>query len=137
MFNLHTVEAAAEHELRWIRKIVSAYEFHKETAERQSEAVKMQYSNMTERDLLVWIDWKANFTLPQGSVQTNDQYWAQSRMEVSCLGMVVYKGQHEGPPQKTGVVYISDIIDHTCLACCLQMEELKKTLWRLVASIAG
>ena len=86
----------------------------------------MQYSNMTEHDLLVWIDWKANFTLPQGSVQTHDQYWAQSRMEVSCLGMVVYKGQHEGPPQKTGVVYISDIIDHTCLACCLQMEELKK-----------
>ena len=125
---LHEIEAKAEDELRWIKKIVSGYEFHRESADRQNAASVDQYTNMTAGDLLIWVDWKANFTLPLGTVSTNDQYWAQARMEVSCLGIVIYRGNADAAPSKVGMLYLTDIIDHTCLAACMQLEHLKRQL---------
>jgi hypothetical protein len=95
--------------------------------------VDKQISSLAPNDLLIWVDWKANWTLPLRHVPTGDAYWAQSRREVICLGIVCYKGQVAGPALKTGIVFLSDIIDHTCLAACAQLLEVKKRL----GSLAG
>jgi hypothetical protein len=39
IFNLHSEEAKWEHDLRWVPKVCSAYEFHRECADRQSAEV--------------------------------------------------------------------------------------------------
>ena len=128
VFNLHSVEAKGEAELKWLEKVCKAYEFHQETAERQSQECKRQYDSLREGELLLWLDWKANWTLPLSNVATNDMYWAQARREVSCLGAVAFIGRPHAEPERAGFVFISDIIDHTCLACCEQMNLLKKEL---------
>lgn len=128
IFNLHTMESKCEEELKWVKKVVSAYEFHKESAHRQSDTVTRQIANLQRGELLLWLDWKANWTLPLRDVATNDAYWATSRREVSCLGCVAYKGRSSGPAEKVGMVFISDIIDHSCLAACLHLEDIKRAV---------
>ena len=55
-----------------------------------------------------------------------DDICAQSRCEVSALGAVA-SGRHN-EPEKLGMVYVSEIIDNTCVFCCEQMNDMKGSL---------
>ena len=128
IFNLHLLEAKFGGELKWLEKVARAHEFHKESAKIQSEECRRECTSLQEHELLLWVDWKGNWTLPLARASTNDMYWAQSRCEISCLGAVAYVGRRSQEPERIGMVFLSQIIGHTCLACCEQMDEMKRAL---------
>ncbi|CAK9018224.1 unnamed protein product [Durusdinium trenchii] len=111
-----------------MHKVCRSYEFHSESAERQNEACKQQIATLKEKEILLWLDWKQNLTLPLAAVQTNEQFWAHSRKEVSCLGCVAYVGRTGAEPKRICLVYLSEIIEHTCLAACLQIDKMLQSL---------
>ena len=45
-------------------------------------------------------------------------------METSLLGGIAYVGRTAGPPRKIGLLWVSDVLDHTALAAGLQMQEM-------------
>ena len=72
---------------------------------------------------VIWLDWKQNISLPIQHTETGDSFWAQARAECSVLGMIVYTAAEKGKePRKRCFVYVSDIIDHTCLAASIQLD---------------
>ena len=62
-------------------------------------------------------------TLPIQYCETGDSFWAQARAECSVLGMVLYVPTPKGEIQKTGFLFISDVIEHTTLAAGLQLDN--------------
>ena len=128
IFNLHEAEAGLLHELRWIQKVVAAYEFHQRSALRQKEELQKQLGALKEGTAIAWLDWKQNVTLPLAYCATGDQYWATARMEASVLGFILFEGKQGSPPAKTAVILITDVIEHTALAATLQFEELVRPL---------
>ena len=127
ILTLHQKEAKHETELRWMKKVLAAYEFHRQCADRQRDEIQRQIKNLRSGDLLLWVDWKQNITLPLSQVSTGDMYWATSRMETSLLGAIAYIGSEDGPPKKLGLLWISDVLDHTSLAASMQMQEMMTT----------
>lgn len=79
---------------------------------------------LKDGELLLWLDWKQNVTLPLSHKSTGDEYWASSRMETSLLGGIAYVGRAAGPPRKVGLLWVSDVLDHTAVAAGLQMQEM-------------
>ncbi|CAK9009267.1 unnamed protein product [Durusdinium trenchii] len=125
VFRLHEQEAQLERDLAWMKKVVGAYVFHRRTAERQKDEVSRMINSLPGYHCLIWIDWKQNVTIPLAHRQTSNMFWAQARMELSCLGIVVHAGQPSGGSKKLAFVILSDVIEHTSLAAALQLELLK------------
>ena len=129
VLRLHEEEARLEQDLKWMKKVVSAYAFHRRSADRQKTAVTSVSEALEPKHILCWMDFKQNLTVPLAFRQTSNMFWAQARMEVSIFGLVVHVGQAQaGGPRKLGFLVVSPIIEHTALAAALQVQLLKGEL---------
>ena len=119
IFDLHQKEGPLEHQLRWHKKRVQSYEFHRQCADIQGAECRRQTREVQKGSCIIWLDWKQNISLPIQHTETGDSFWAQARAECSVLGIIVYTAAEKGKePRKRCFVYVSDIIDHTCYSCC-------------------
>ena len=57
IFQFHEKEAKLEHELRWLTKVVSAYSFHRQSAEIQSAECQRQIRELQPGSCIIWLDW--------------------------------------------------------------------------------
>ena len=123
IFDLHQKEGPLEHQLRWHKKCVQSYEFHRQCADIQGAECRRQTREVQKGSCIIWLDWKQNISLPIQHTETGDSFWAQARAECSVLGIIVYTAAEKGKePRKRCFVYVSDIIDHTCLAAAIQLD---------------
>ena len=120
------MEAGIEHQLKWLCQLVEAYQFHKKTATAQNECVRNEIATLSPHSILIWLDFKQNYTLPATFRETGDQFWASSRKEVTCLGFVLFAGRRDGSIAKYGIVHLSEITEHSCLVACLGLDKIKE-----------
>ena len=122
---LHELVGMALHRLKWHKKLLNAYRFHRETAFKQNDGFSQLLADLPFDSVVVLFDWKENLTLPLANVETGDMFWANSRKEVSVLGFAVWQYVGEAPVlQKTMVAYISEILDHTSLISDVLIDKV-------------
>ena len=126
---LHEKEAAICHRLRHEVKVAQSYAWHVQTAERQAAACHRDKRNMERGDVILWMDYKAKFSLPCASVETSDMYWGSQRKELTVFGIVVADFLADEVRQQN-IFYISSIIENTGL---MTSELLSDVLARMPA----
>ncbi|CAJ1384145.1 unnamed protein product [Effrenium voratum] len=122
--DLHSLEAKVEHALRWEKQVYSSYLWHVNCYERQNAAIAHLTEHLPPHGLLIWMDWKQNLSLPISGTETSDQFYGTERHECSVHGIVVLQNVG-GEIQRTEVVQLSPVIEHTALASACLLEKVK------------
>ena len=127
---LHDLVGQASHRLQWHKKLLNAYRFHRECASNQKDGFDQMLANLPLDAAVILFDWKDTLTLPLSNVETGDMFWANSRKDVSVLGLVVWQYHSQGPGQdpeirRTMVAYVSEILDHTALMSNLRITKVR------------
>lgn len=60
LLQLHEQEAAFENDLRWVKKVLGAYDFHRRCADRQNGNLERGIGALQQPQILLWLDWKQN-----------------------------------------------------------------------------
>jgi len=60
VLSLHQQEAEFEEDLRWLKKVIAAYDFHIRSAQRQNANLERDISTLRQPEILLWLDWKQN-----------------------------------------------------------------------------
>ena len=127
---LHDLVGQASHRLQWHKKLLNAYRFHRECASNQKDGFDKLLANLPLDAAVIMFDWQQRLTLAFANVETGDMFWANSRKEVSVLGLVVWQYHSHSPGQdpeirKTMVAYVSEILDHTALMSDLLITKVR------------
>ena len=122
--NLHEVEALVCHVLRHEVKVAKSYDWHRNSADRQSHACQTQKQNLSEQELLLWFDYKQKFSLPVANVATGEMFYGTDRMEMSVFGVAVLQNV-KGKIVQQNIIYISSIIENTGLMTCMLLDDVK------------
>ena len=121
---LHGLEAECCVKLQAQAKLLDGYLFHRSANEHQKPILTKLQEFPEPGHLTMLSDWKELFTLPVRAVKTGEEFYANSRMEISIFGSVLTERLPGGEETlTTHVLILSPILDHTaCRTCqCLQL----------------
>eukprot|EP00435_Cladocopium_sp_Y103_P043634 s2225_g12.t1 len=118
--DLHALEAEAALKLQAMSKLMDGYLFHRSANEHQKPILFQLLENPRPKHLTILSDWKELFTLPVRSVQTGEEFYANSRMEISIWGSVLSERASDESDEVlvTHVLILSTILDHTSARSC-------------------
>jgi hypothetical protein len=96
------------------------HEWHFSCRDRQGDAHREMYRNPREGEVHIQIDFSENLTLPVGPSESQEWFFAGSRVSVSCLAAVCWR---KGMRPRT-IVYMSDILEKTPRLVCSILQAL-------------
>lgn len=123
--DLHTLEAKILHHTSWEIQVAKSYQWHRLISKRQRQAMQNDLATLTEKQALLWSDFKQNLSVPVAQTQTSTMFYGTSRMELTCWGCIVFR-KKGGDTYTKNIVVLSSIIEHSCLVSNLLYEEVSK-----------
>ena len=122
--DLHAVEAAAALKLQRVSKLLDGYLFHRSANEHQKPVLLKLMEQPEPGHVALLSDWKELFTLPVRATQTGEEFYANSRKEISIWGSVIAdrKSDDSAEVLLTHVLILSSILDHTSVRSCQCLE---------------
>lgn len=125
---LHAKEAEACLKLQSMGKLVDSYIFHRSANEFQKPILTELLGQPPPQSVVVLSDFKELVTLPIRAVQTGEEFYANSRKEISVFGAIISERKSDADDAVlwTRVLVIADILDHTSCRASQCIEQVLK-----------